>query len=263
LDAQEIRWWKQEPRTPLRDPWFWSLAVPSLFGAAGLAVFGVLAFAFVVWPQWHDAIPAVARWILGGAVCLAIGGEIGTVFAVWEVFRKMLRSRTDKNPQGDTVGWDWAGMVASFATTCAKLTLAYGAIFGDGAGWRDWSLSFVTAALVVLEAADVYVTLMECGFYLASYDRRYESYARSLESFLKGLYFTDQEPQPAAEPEPQPAELPEPTIDDWRAVRAGLNGDGEDLTTDDVERALTRAGFASRPPSTLRRWAHDRKGAGQ
>jgi hypothetical protein len=46
---------------------------------------------------------------------------------------------------------------------------------------------------------------------------------------------------------------------DWIAIRAGLNGDGENLEADDVARLLTARGFELPNRTTLWRWANKTK----
>ena len=240
----------------------WTLAVPSVLSATGLATFSIYAIVrLVVADVW-----VLDPLIVAGAVLLGIGGELGTVFSTLEVFRKYLRGRTEKSPQGEAIRADWIGLVVSFLTTVCKVSLAYGPIFGDGAQWSVWTYSPVTLALVLLESADAYVTFMEFGFYLASYDRRYESYVRSYERFLKGEYFRE-EPVSATERLLAPRQAPvsateqplaprkEPTITDWRQIRATVNGNGATLAVSDVQRLLTEHGFAPTSASTARRWA--------
>jgi hypothetical protein len=248
MDDLQVRWWKQEPKSPAGDPWMWTLAVPSVLSATGLATFSIYAIVRLVVADVRVLDPL----IVAGAVLLGIGGELGTVFSTLEVFRKYLRGRTEKSPQGEAIRADWIGLVVSFLTTVCKVSLAYGPIFGDGAQWSVWTYSPVTLALVLLESADAYVTFMEFGFYLASYDHRYESYVRSYERFLKGEYFRE---EPVSATEQPLAPRKEPTITDWRQMRATVNGHGATLAVSDVQRLLTEHGFAPTSASTARRWA--------
>lgn len=46
-------------------------------------------------------------------------------------------------------------------------------------------------------------------------------------------------------------------IHQWRKIRAGLNGGGDGLNADGVQRLLSEHGYAPVPTSTARRWAND------
>lgn len=46
-------------------------------------------------------------------------------------------------------------------------------------------------------------------------------------------------------------------IDQWRTIRAGLNGSGGKLSADDVQRLLNEHGYKPVPASTARRWANE------
>ena len=247
----EIEFWKSPPRSPGRDPWLWSLAVPSLLSASGLAAFAIFAIVRVIVSDVGQLDPL----IIAAAVLLGIGGEIGTVFSTLEVFRKYQRGRSESRPSGDAILADWIGLGVSFGTTVCLVALAYGSIFGPGATWSGSVFGPVTLALVLLESADAYVTMMEFGFYLASYDRRFESYARSRERYVKGQYFTDDQPAPRAQ---APAPLERPTYDDWLRIVESELGPGphsDHLSTGDVQRMLSDHGFAAAADSTARRWA--------
>lgn len=68
----------------------WSLLIPSILAAIGFCAFAVLAFSFTE----LQSLPATfRRWlVIVGSFSLAIGGEVGTLSATVEIFRKRKRA---------------------------------------------------------------------------------------------------------------------------------------------------------------------------
>jgi hypothetical protein len=151
-----------------------SLLIPSLITAVGLCSFAVLAFSFTelqtLPPQFKKAL------VLSGAFSLALGGEVGTVFSVIEIYRKAHRSAQDK----------WALFISGSATIGAFL-LAFAALLGVNAGWSDTVREWGPIAQGILTAMDGYGLFVELGLYLGTYDERRKFYEFKREEFRQAL----------------------------------------------------------------------------
>ena len=90
----------------------WSLLIPSILAAIGFCAFAVLAFSFTE----LESLPAAFRrgLVIVGSFTLAIGGEMGTLSATVEIFRK--RSKAEV--------WDWLALAISAMATVAAFILS-------------------------------------------------------------------------------------------------------------------------------------------
>lgn len=67
---------------------------------------------------------------------------------------------------------------------------------------------------------------------------------------------TDEVETTIEQPEPEVKPI-KPRIHHWRSIRAKLNGNGDNLSTEDVQKLLIDNGFLRAPESTARRWANE------
>lgn len=143
----------------------WSLLIPSILSAVGLFCFAVLAYSFTE----LQTLPTEFRRLLVvvGAFALAAGSEIGTLFAVVEIYRK-----------GGPHTWDWLALFFSLCTTVASFVLAFAALLLRSVVWVPLLLDWGAIVLGVLAALDSYGGFMEFGLYLNSYDRRLDQWER-------------------------------------------------------------------------------------
>jgi len=148
-----------------------SLLVPACASALGFFAFSVLAFGFAE----LDTLPDTFRTglVLVGAFSLAFGGEIGTLSAVVEIFRK----------DGQCKAWDWAGLVVSVLSTLSAFVLAFAALLGVRATWAPAVQMYGPIVLGVLSALDAYSGFMEFGLYLNTHDQRVETWRVQFETF--------------------------------------------------------------------------------
>jgi len=148
-----------------------SLLLPACASAVGFFAFSVLAFGFVE----LDVLPDGFRTglVLVGAFSLAFGGEIGTLSAVVEIFRKNGRAQS----------WDWIGLAISVLSTLAAFILAFAALLGVKATWTAGVQLYGPIVLGVLSALDAYSGFMEFGLYLNSHDERMETWRVQFEQF--------------------------------------------------------------------------------
>jgi hypothetical protein len=168
-ETDKFKFWKLEPKPPSRDGRAWSLLGPAIFSAVGFFAFAVLAFSFTELtslPTWFRT-----GLVLVGALCLAVGGEIGTLTTTVEIYRKSLQKKT--------IWWDWIGLTVSLMATLAEFLIAFATLLGVKAEiWSAQMLLWGPIALGLLSALDGYVNFMEFGLYLATYDQRMIDYNR-------------------------------------------------------------------------------------
>jgi hypothetical protein len=143
----------------------WSLLLPAIVTAIGLASFAVFAVSFTE----LDTLPQSFRTalVLVGAFSLAIGGEVGTVWSVVEIFRKDTRCL-----------WDWSALVLSVAATIGAFVLAFAALLGVRSTWAATVRNYGPIVQGVLIALDGYGLFAELGLYLRGYDERLSEWER-------------------------------------------------------------------------------------
>jgi len=143
-----------EPKSPGKD-WRW-------YSLWMLFLFGILAFSFT---QLRDLSPVtLRRLVMGGAICMAFGGELGTPFAIFEVFRKY-------KSVGATL-WDWTGLVVSLCSSVTSIILGWAWLLAIDTTWSPLVQTYGPLFLGVLATADFTVNAMEAGLYLGSHDDR-------------------------------------------------------------------------------------------
>lgn len=150
-----------------------SLLIPACASALGFFAFSVLAFGFAE----LDTLPDTFRrgLVLVGAFSLAFGGEVGTLSAVVEIFRK----------NGQAQAWDWLGLAVSILSTLAAFVLAFAALLGVQATWSVSVKLYGPIVLGVLAALDAYSGFMEFGLYLNSHDERMDEWRQAFSQFQR------------------------------------------------------------------------------
>ena len=208
------------PVTPFRDWRVYSLLVPAAFSAVGFFVFAVLGYSFTEFSM----IPAGVRFalVISGGVCLAAGGELGTLTSTVEIYRKQ---KLDK-----VVGWDWFALGVSLGTTLSSFVLAFAALLGAKAGWSQpvqiWGAIFLGA----LSAVDAYGLFLELGYLLADYEQRVEMWFERLEAEEAKPVADDPRVEYAIKQvekmrqELEESKYPVATLEDFRRIVAGMNG---------------------------------------
>lgn len=167
-----------------------SLLLPSILSAVGLFAFAVLAYSFTE----LQTLPAEfhRQLVIAGAFTLAAGSEIGTLFAVVDIYRK-----------GGPRTWDWIALFFSLCTTVASFILAFAALLLRDLPWVTMALNYGAVVLGVLAALDSYGGFMEFGLYLNSYDARLDQWERRQQAETERAHrmreFVTVEPQPQAQ----------------------------------------------------------------
>jgi hypothetical protein len=200
----------------------WSLLLPAILAAVGFCAFAILAFSFTE----LESLPAAFRrgLVIVGSFTLAIGGELGTLSATVEIFRKRKQAET----------WDWLSLAISALATMAAFILSFAALLGVNATWSEFVKLYGPLALGVLAAFDAYSCFAEVGMYLSTYDDRMSEWQAAFDAFRRESLA----PVTPATVTPQPAQVSntveidaEPvnavsTLDKARSVKAD-----NDLTT--------------------------------
>ena len=277
----ELKFWKAKPAPPLRDFRAWSLLIPAIASAVGFFAFAVLAYSFT------ELISMPAIWrvalVIGGALALAFGGEIGTLTCSVEVFRK--------HANGGTLAWDWLTLVVSILATLGEFLVAFATLLGLRARWGPAVQEWGPVILGLLAALDAYSNFVEFGFYLASYDQRVESWQEAWETEQERRYLRKERratreqrrAESAQNPRGNGAEMARngaesaqnliyprrsaqnprgfrPARAEWRGFCAEMAKDGgipRDFCAESVQAALEARGYARIPDSTAREWARE------
>ena len=274
--------WKPEPR---RHSGAWhSLIWPSVIYVGGLILYGHGAF------TTGDTIGNTQAI---GSALIVIGGELGTIGAVTEVFRKYLAEHEECN------AFDWIGLLVSLIATLGNLFVAYSNLATIQTVWVDMVRLYGPFIQILCSGLDSYFSLVEFGFYNASWERRWalwnterhiwqeQEQARQVTADVPedsgGLpedsadvpeiadipaELIPQLPELTADvPEatqdvaevtddiPELPNLPKATIHDWRKLAAGLNGETATLTSASLVAILERNGFSAPSPRSCRNWA--------
>lgn len=184
----------KKPRKWL-DLHLWGLALPAVIGVVGLAAFGLLAYSFreltAVEGAWRSGA------VMTGAIGLAVGGEIGTLFTNVEIYRKVIKGQATK--------WDWAALIISLSATFFAFLLASARLLMDDIEWQTFARSWGQAILILVSALDQYAGQMELGLYIGSFDLRYKTWEDGFHEWMKDKEKRLNKPDSAAEPT-QPAE---------------------------------------------------------
>lgn len=162
----------------------WSLLIPAILAAIGFCAFAVLAFSFT---ELQSLPEAFRRWlVIVGSFALAIGGELGTLAGVVEVFRKRKHAEV----------WDWLAIAISAAATVAAFVLSFAALLGVNATWSEVVKLYGPIVLGVLAAFDAYSGFAEVGMYLSTYDDRMTEWQQAFDAFRRETLAAMATPRP-------------------------------------------------------------------
>lgn len=151
----------------------WSLLIPSVLAAIGFCAFAVLAFSFTE----LQSLPETFRraLVIVGSFALATGGEMGTLSATIEIFRKRKHAES----------WDWLALAISALATMAAFILSFAALLGVKATWGPAVQLYGPIVLGVLAAFDAYMGFAEVGMYLSTYDNRMAEWEQAFNEFRR------------------------------------------------------------------------------
>lgn len=135
----------------------WSLLLPAVIMSIGLAAFSVLSFSFTELSSLPEAFRKSI--VIVGSFSLAIGGEIGTISVVVEIYRKSKRTF-----------WDWSALFISGLSTVGSFIIVFAALLGVRSTWGPTLQAYGPIIQGVLVAADAYGVFMELGLYLNRQD---------------------------------------------------------------------------------------------
>jgi len=188
------KFWLPKPKSPGRDIRAWSLGIPCFASALGFCAFAILAYSFTE----LQTLPPEFRTnlVIVGALSLAVGGEIGTLASVIEIYRKV--------GLGDQNVWDWIALVLSIAATLAAFILSFAALLGAQASWSRNVKIWGPIGLGICAALDAYAGMLELGLLVGSFDKRVRKWDEMRLDWLLGRYGDNNAPivVPAVKTEP-------------------------------------------------------------
>ena len=237
-------YWKPEPRTPFRDPMMWALFSPAFVWIIGAAIYGGEAIRA---RDIQAATDGLGSWMM------VIGGEVGTIFVVIEVFRKLLN---------EDHGWierlfDIGGLAISMIATLGVVAVPFARQTSIVHEWVNLVRTYGPLVLLVCSVFDFYANGMEAGFYLMTFAQRWEKWNQDKRTFQErernkyialltqpvNYVAATPDAPPAADEAPvtqddappaadeAPVQLNKPMFDKWLA---SLNGRRDTLTRDEV-----------------------------
>lgn len=176
--------WLPKPKSPGKDIRAWFLGIPCFASAVGFCAFAILAYSFTE----LQTLPADFRTnlVILGALTLAIGGEIGTLACVIEIYRKVCL--------GDQTIWDWIALVLSLAATLAAFILSFAALLGAQASWSRNVQIWGPIGLGICAALDAYAGMLELGLLVGSFDKRVREWDKMRLDWLLGRYGDNSKP---------------------------------------------------------------------
>jgi len=152
------------PKSPMWDLGCWTLWVPCVIGGIGLFLFNVPGVGFI---RLYDFPPKWLNFlVVGGALFMMFGSDVGTVFSIFEIFRKY----TDMG----TRMWDWIGLVISVCASIAASSLSFAfqlSNVGVEAGWIAQAKMYGPLLAVVFIILDLIMSSAEAGMYLGIYNK--------------------------------------------------------------------------------------------
>ena len=166
-----------EPSPPAKDWRTLGLATPAILGVVGLMAFAILAYSFKELQLFNEYIRA--NIVIWGAVALAIGGEVGTLFTNIEIFRKVAKGTVNK--------WDWTAFATSVSATILAFLLAAAKLLEADVFWSDLIKQWGQILLIVVSALDQYAGQMELGLYMGSYDQRMHEWEVGFHAWLRQM----------------------------------------------------------------------------
>ena len=148
-----------------------AILIPVMFSAIGLVLMAIESYVFA---QFQSIQNEWRVWIsLISAICLAIGGELGSVFNCFEIFSKYIKSKMSRRHEWETItGWDWSALAVSFVTTMLSFFIASSTRPNTITSWQQIFAEWLVLPLILLSAADIYAGMIEGGFRLGTFDLR-------------------------------------------------------------------------------------------
>jgi len=218
-------YWKPEPK--LLDGMFAALLAPALLWVVGVSLYGLEAIS--------AQAPSLGTQLVGSAL-MVVGGEMGTIATVMEVWRKW--------KIGEAHLWDWLGIAVSLLATLGNMFVVFSRQTELALAWVTWARSYGPLALLLCSSLDFYANAMELGLRQASFGERWRKWNESRHGWEQRQREGSVKPRPPKEA----------SIGDWRDIAAGLDGERATLTVTGVNELLASHGFVPKAESTARYW---------
>lgn len=162
-----------KPKPAIRDSQAWGLAMPAVAGIAGLCAFSILGLISPELKWLPDAFRT--NTALVGAIGLAIGGEVGSLWTNVCVYRKVATNRV--------TAWDWSALVVSILATMLAFLLGMSTLMPEVV-WSSFVSTWLRVGLIMVAALDQYAGQMELGLHLGTYDERVQEWEASYHAWL-------------------------------------------------------------------------------
>lgn len=257
--------WKPEPREPFRDWRTYSMLIPILSSALGACLFLALGFSFT-------EIAEIPQRIRTGLVILAsftvaFGSSFGSVGSGIEIFRKVATRQVAL--------WDWISLGISTATTVAGFAMGFAALLGATATWSTVAVIYGSLVVGTLAALDSSGDMIELGGLFGSFESRYETWLEEREQWRvengqsvvsNGANLTRQMDQLTRQVEQLTQQVDQltqrwswenATGADVKRIVAGLNGDADNLTREQLAMILAEEQLNMPSRSTVKRALSD------
>lgn len=224
----ESKFWKPEPTQ--YGLLTFSLVLPILVSVFGFFVIGIFAFAF----DSIEVIPQEYRdWLtIVGSALVVLGAEANTPGTFVAVFKRYYK--------GDEVNFfDWSAIGLSGLGTLANtliviaLLITASKLFLDlpqeKTQWVIDVLSFAPLLAGIAVSCDYYGSLVELGFHIGSFEKRYEQWLEEKREFEQSEMSSGRQDDIQNQLEDLQKQLeqlqcPVATIQDARKILAGCNG---------------------------------------
>ncbi|RPJ18856.1 MAG: helix-turn-helix domain-containing protein, partial [Planctomycetaceae bacterium] len=148
---------------------------PALIYVAGITLYGMEAMKAgkLLIGDWAQSM---------GSTLMIVGGETGTIWTTFEVFRKSRVKHAVKDAKGkehtanETNALDWLGLLVSIGASMGALFVIYARQAQMSAPWIAWVLANGPLVLLLCSVLDQAATVMELAFYRASFDERWSQW---------------------------------------------------------------------------------------
>jgi hypothetical protein len=265
---QNKGFWKPEPRQ--HSLLTYSLIIPIVASVLGFFIVGIFAFAF-------DSINVLSEpirdWItVFGSALVILGAEANTPGTFVAVFKRLYKNE-------NVNFFDWSAITLSGIGTLANMLIVIAILIDASSTER---IQWVSSVLVWMPlvagfavSCDYYGSLIELGFHIGSFEKRYEQWLEEKREYEQDLSAADIH-EPLAElhnaigdiqKQLEKMRRPVATIQDTRKIIAGCNGSKSKLTSDkkglsELEKLLDENGFNVPGERVMRGWL-ERLGKGK
>lgn len=148
-----------------------AILIPVIFSAIGLVLMAIESYVFAQFSSMNNELRITVSLI--SSICMAIGGELGSISNCFEVFSKYIKTKSERCYEWEKVnGWDWSALIVSFITTLLSFFIASSTRTNVNTAWQNIFSEWLVLPLILLSVADIYSGMIEGGMRLGSFDTR-------------------------------------------------------------------------------------------